>query len=134
MLRRQAVIIAPIIDQTVISGSVEIFKFDFGGQSFPRPFSISFRVIPGNLDDGIIIFSLDIAAGAFRLFPIGILYKFPPPLRIEWIENQRTRRVFFPLISKVRSAVVTYPVSSINLRNWALVTSVSSTQSSFTVS
>src|SRR5262245_46975323 len=75
-------LIPPSKTLTVEAAASGKLPFGLGGQALARPLGISQRVLVADLDHGMVVSSLEVAAGAFWMLPAHANYQTPPFARV----------------------------------------------------
>jgi len=70
--------VAPWIDVIFQTAPRREFPFRLGGEAFSGPFAVGYGVVPGDVYNGVVVFSDNIAGGSLRVFPAGAFFPGPP--------------------------------------------------------
>jgi hypothetical protein len=93
-------LVAPRVDFLLKTSPRSEFPFSFGRQSLPHPLCVCLRIVPGNMDDGIVTELFDVGSGTSRLSPIGFIESRPPGRSLDIDELDMLAMPFGNLIVK----------------------------------
>src|SRR6266567_9614710 len=70
--------LAPNVGLSLQAAARGEFPFRFGWQPLVCPAAISYSIVPGHVDDRMLLATLEVTGGPFRMAPIGARHVAPP--------------------------------------------------------